>query len=234
MNNLTGQKFGKLKVLYRIPPVHGTKLWACRCDCGNPEIQTVREYYLTHNRVKSCGCLRKEVNKITAFNRRSKNTVEFNENDAKVYNNKGDFTLIDIEDWNKIKDYYWSLKSGYWYNKQLNTSLHRFLMMPNDNEEVDHINRDKNDNRKENLRIVLHFQNTKNRSRQYNNKSGYTGVCFDNTKHKWRARITVNNKVIYLGYYKQLEDAVRVRKEAEIKYYGDFAPKENKYEKDNL
>nr|DAG87268.1 MAG TPA: hypothetical protein [Herelleviridae sp.] len=88
MNDLTGQKFGKLKVLYRIPSVHGAKLWACQCDCGNPEIQIVREYYLTHNRVKSCGCLRKEVNEVTAFNRRSKNTVEFNKSDAKVYNNK--------------------------------------------------------------------------------------------------------------------------------------------------
>nr|DAG87205.1 MAG TPA: homing endonuclease [Herelleviridae sp.] len=100
-------------------------------------------------------------------------------------------------------------------------------MTPKDNEEVDHINRDKNDNRKKNLRTVIHSQNGKNRSRQYNNKSGYTGACFDNTTQKWRARIIINNKVIYLGYYKQLEDAVRVRKEAEIKYYGDFAPKED-------
>lgn len=228
MNDLIGQKFGKLTVLYQEPTKNHAKLWACKCDCGNPKVQIVREYYLIYGRVKSCGCLRKEVNKVTAYNRRGKNTVEFNGKIAKVYNNKGDFTIIDSEDWDKIKDYYWSLKSGYWYNKQLNTGLHRFLMSPDSNTEVDHANRNKNDNRKENLRIVAHSQNGKNRSKQYNNKSGYTGVCFDNTTQKWRARITVDNKVVYLGYYEKLEDAVKIRKEAETKYYGEFAPKENK------
>lgn len=227
MTDLTGQTFGKLKVLYRIPPIHGTKLWACQRSCGNPEVQIVREYYLTHNRVKSCGCLRKEVNKAIGEKRRSKNTVEFFGEAVKVYNNKGDFTLIDSEDWDKIKDYYWTLRSGYWYNKELNTGLHRFLMAPDKTEEVDHINRDKNNNKKINLRVVVHSQNGKNRSRQYNNKSGCTGVCFDNTTQKWRARITVDNKVVYLGYYKRLDDAIRVRKEAEVRYYGEFAPEES-------
>lgn len=227
MIDLIGCRFGKLTVLYKEQTERDANLWDCKCDCGNPEIQIVKGYYLTHGRVKSCGCLHKEVNKRTAYNRRGKNTVEFNGNVAKIYNNKGDFALIDSEDWDKIKDYYWSLKHGYFCNKQLNTGLHRFLMSPNKDEEVDHINRNKIDNRKSNLRIVSRSQNCKNRSRQHDNKSGYTVVCFDDTTNKWRARITVDNKVIYLGYYKKLEDAVKIRREAEIKYFGEFAPKED-------
>ena len=55
-----------------------------------------------------------------------------------------------------------------------------------------------------------------------NNKSGYTGVCFDNSSQKWRAYITVHNEKIKLGYFTHIEDAVLARKEAEKLYRFDF------------
>ena len=62
-----------------------------------------------------------------------------------------------------------------------------------------------------------------NRRLQSNNTSGYTGVSFDKKTNKWMARI---NKVT-LGYFENIEDAIKARKEAEIKYFGEFRYKEN-------
>jgi hypothetical protein len=89
-------------------------------------------------------------------------------------------------------------------------------------DEIDHINGNKSDNRLCNLRFATKSQNSMNTSNRKNNKSGVKGVHF-NTHHKiWDCRIMVNKKVIHLGYYKNFNDAVQARKSAENKYFGDF------------
>ena len=55
--------------------------------------------------------------------------------------------------------------------------------------------------------------------------SGKTGVCFNKRANKWRAFISINKKNIHLGYYDTFEEAVRVREEAEIKYFGEYRRK---------
>ena len=65
-----------------------------------------------------------------------------------------------------------------------------------------------------------------------NNTSGAKGVNFDKRLQKWRSRINVNKKTIELGYFNKFEDAVKVRKEAEEKYFGEFSY-DNSREKDN-
>jgi hypothetical protein len=55
-----------------------------------------------------------------------------------------------------------------------------------------------------------------------NNKSGHRGVFYSNTINKWIARICVNNKNIHIGTYKNFEDAVKARHDAEEKYYGEY------------
>lgn len=79
------------------------------------------------------------------------------------------------------------------------------------------------DNRKVNLRLCSPKENSRNLSLAKNNKTGVTGVR--KTKYgKWNARITVDRKEIYLGNYDTLEEAAKARKEAEKKYFGEFAP----------
>lgn len=56
--DLIGHKFERLTVLERGPNDRGYTQWHCRCDCGN-EVLT-RGVYLTHNRVRSCGCLQRD------------------------------------------------------------------------------------------------------------------------------------------------------------------------------
>ena len=56
------------------------------------------------------------------------------------------------------------------------------------------------------------------------NKSGVPGVCWNKNANKWRAKLTYKYKIIYLGYFDNLEDARKARKDAEIKYFGEFRP----------
>lgn len=90
---------------------------------------------------------------------------------------------------------------------------HTFAVKP-ENVFVDHINHDKLDNRRINLRFVSPTESSKNMPLKGNNTSGVTGV----SKTKWgtyRAYITCNKKRIELGYYETLEEAANARREAE-------------------
>ena len=119
-------------------------------------------------------------------------------------------------------------KNGYWrvYVRILGKSriAHRIAWFmyygewPED--QIDHINGDATDNRIENLRDVSSLENGHNRARFDRNNTGVTGVSIDKkVKHKkFRARIHVNGKPIFLGYYETLEEAAAARKAADIEY----------------
>jgi len=103
-----------------------------------------------------------------------------------------------------------------------NKRLHRIIMGDPEDLVVDHINRDPLDNRRENLRIVTQQENCMNLSMRKTNKSGVSGVHWNKNRNKWVAQITYNYKIIHLGYFDNLEDATKARKDAEIKYFGEF------------
>jgi len=88
---------------------------------------------------------------------------------------------------------------------------------------VDHINRNKRDNRRENLRLCSQKENARNASLHKNNTSGHRGVE-KTPEGKWKARITVDRKSIHLGHYDDIYDAIKVRLEAEQKYFKEFSP----------
>jgi hypothetical protein len=83
---------------------------------------------------------------------------------------------------------------------------------------IDHINGDSMDNRIDNLRLVTHKENSLNKKLSSNNKSGVVGVSKNSRNKKWKADITYNNQKYYLGEFNNFDDAVKVRKAAEIKY----------------
>ena len=85
-------------------------------------------------------------------------------------------------------------------------------------DDVDHINHDKHDNRIENLRVVTHRENTKNRTIPKSNTSGFVGVVWCKGRGKWRAQIMVDGRSISLGRFVNKCDAIRARKTANIKY----------------
>lgn len=90
-------------------------------------------------------------------------------------------------------------------------------------DQVDHINGIKHDNRISNLRGVTNSQNQMNTGLMKSNKSGFKGVYFKKDRNKWQAKITVNKKHIFLGYFDDAESAAKVYQEASDKHHGEFA-----------
>lgn len=86
--------------------------------------------------------------------------------------------------------------------------------------DIDHINGDKADNRWSNLRLAKRGQNNMNSGNPVNNTTGQKGV--HPTRGRWFARIKVDQKIIHLGVFKNFDDAVIARKQAEAKYFGEF------------
>jgi HNH endonuclease len=101
----------------------------------------------------------------------------------------------------------WFYTTGVWPNK------------------IDHKNVDgpKDDNRWCNLRVAEPSENNANARKRSYNKSGYKGVVWVEEKRKYRARITVNKKIIFLGYFNAAQEAHAAYCSAAIKYYGEFA-----------
>lgn len=112
--------------------------------------------------------------------------------------------------------------------------MHREIIDEKENEHVDHINGNKKDNRKSNLRIATSSQNSRNIGLRKNNTTGYKGVIYEKKRDKWRAEIKKDYKSIFLGYFDTKEDAAKAYNEASMKYHGEFANLNNVMEDDNM
>lgn len=91
----------------------------------------------------------------------------------------------------------------------------------------DHINRNKLDDRLQNLRPSDRSTNAMNSKIPTNNTSGVKGVTWNKRTNKWRAYIKYHQEQINLGYYIDKENAIEAREKAELKYFGEFSPKYN-------
>ncbi len=226
-DNLIGIRFGRLVVVERADDYVTTKgkrytQWLCKCDCGNEKI--VRTTSLKSGDSKSCGCLMKES--ILKSNKKY-NTYDLSGEYGIGYTSKGEEFYFDIEDYDRIKDYCWYLHRGYVISVEAQTNkeiyFHRLILPYMSNRVIDHINHQTNDNRKNNLRIVTQSENQMNKKKQSNNTSGVTGVYYDNKYNRWYSVINYNKNVLHLGHYNKFDDAVKARKEAEEKYFGEYS-----------
>lgn len=123
----------------------------------------------------------------------------------------------------KHKDGYASYKIG-----KKNYRLHRYIMGLQDTSEhiVDHINGDKSDNRRCNLRITTAKINNINIKGGYShNTSGVTGVSKIKDTSLYESYIHKNNKKVSLCHNKCFDEAVRIREIAELEYFGEYSPR---------
>lgn len=224
LKDLKGQRFGRLVVIERaenfiLPSGQPQTAWLCQCDCGN--ILKTRSFSLTNGTTKSCGCLAKE---LRVARMKKYNTYDLTGEYGIGYTSKGEEFYFDLEDYDKIKDYCWNKHKEYIATRNVSGYIlfHRLVMgISDENIAVDHINHNKSDNRKNNLRFVTDSQNSMNRGISSHNTSGITGV--NKCNGKWTARIGVNTKRIFLGNYDNFFEAVKARKEAEEKYYKEYS-----------
>lgn len=158
-----------------------------------------------------------------------KNQVVFNENYCGIILKDKNFkivgiAIIDIEDYELCKNYTWHLDSSGYARTTIDNHkvrMHRFLLNPQKTEIVDHINRNRLDYRRCNMRIVTREENSINRSLQSNNNSGISGVYF--TNGYWISRLHKRNMDL-IKYFSTKEDAINQRLLWEIEYFGEYAP----------
>lgn len=134
---------------------------------------------------------------------------------------RGLFAIVDDEDFEELNKFSWHASaSGYAVRKigNENIHMHRLINKTPCGLQTDHINRNRTDNRKKNLRTVTNQQNSFNKKTYKNNKSGINGIHWDKSRNRWKAFITFNGKMINIGRYKKIEDALSARIEAEKKY----------------
>lgn len=149
-------------------------------------------------------------------------------------------TTVDDEDFELVSQFKWRLYKRKQYavayvpvklrHKYKTTSIQmqRLIMFDklNSGELVDHIDRNKLNNTRNNLRIVNMSQSNMNRgkivfNRKSKNQSKYKGVFW--SRNKWRAAITVDSKKIYLGFFTDEKEAAIAYNKAAMKFHGEYA-----------
>jgi hypothetical protein len=121
---------------------------------------------------------------------------------------QGKFAMVDDTDYEYLMQWKWCLSArGYAVRKTDSRiqTMHRLLLPTS--EVVDHINRNRLDNRRCNLRGVTYTENAWNASVRSDNSSGHPGVSWSKQKRKWRSRIKAYGKDIHLGFYDSQEQA---------------------------
>ena len=144
---------------------------------------------------------------------------------------QGKVAIVDDDDYDILNQSPWYYCRGYAKrsidinNKQTTICMHRIILNTPDGMETDHINCNKLDNRKVNLRVCTHAENQCNKRKYKNNTSGHKGVVIRG--RKFVSQIKHNNKLIHLGTHSTLEQAARVYNKAALKHYGEFASLNN-------
>jgi hypothetical protein len=148
---------------------------------------------------------------------------------------RGFVTIVDDDDFEYLNQWNWQAeksKRGCYYacrtiqkgNKKTHVKMHRLIMKAKGLVEIDHKDGDGLNNCRNNLRECSHLNNCHNkRNLRHENISGISGVQWDSQRNKWRARIIVERKEIFLGRFSKLSQAINARKKAEILYYGEYS-----------
>lgn len=145
---------------------------------------------------------------------------------------KGKVAIVDDADFEWLSQWKWTYNPiGYAYRRKLIGDkktciyLHRFILDAPKDKDVDHINGDPLDNRRNNIRLCTTGQNLANRGKMSTNSSGYRGVI--RVKNKWVAQIggRVNGKRVnkFLGAFDDVIDAAKAHERALVERHGIFA-----------
>lgn len=217
IKRMVGNKYGYLEVIGVGEPYFDknkkkTNRALCRCVCGKEVSCFVQA--LKMGRAKSCGC-----KQFTALKKHNAFQINGGEVCVKL-TNCTDTMLCDIDVWSRLKKYCWIKgKTGY-AEANINgytTLFHHLVIDCPDDMVRDHINQNKLDNRRSNLRVVTRLVNNNNVDRKCTNPLGYTGLYKNGDKIA--ARVSMNGKVKYIGSFESIEEAVNARNKALKEYH---------------
>lgn len=226
--DITNQRFGRWTVISRADNLGTRARWLCRCDCGTERV--IRGDCLRRNVSLSCGCLALE-HSIEVH--RKHNTYIFKSDRLEIYTEKGQRILADVEDFDTLQNYYWCVDNkGYARARIPNSNpsrcirMHQVVLNCSSAELVDHKHGDTLDNRKSELRICSTMQNAQNCALRKDNTSGAKGVyvkILKSGKIRYVVHLGYNNRKLHIGTFDTKEEAIEVRKQAELKYYGEYS-----------
>ncbi|MDD4615334.1 MAG: AP2 domain-containing protein [Caldisericia bacterium] len=205
IKDLTNQRFGRLTAVKRTDKKHSSSfLWLCKCDCGNEIL--VSTYFLTHGIRKSCGCLLgydlkgKKFGRLTAISptdKRKHNCVvwECLCDCGKTCNVRSDMLLSG------------DTKSCGCLHLETATKQAASGIWESNIEDGT------------NIKLI------QSQKLYRNNTSGCKGVYWHRGTGMWVARIQFKGKTYSLGYRSDKNEAIKLRKEAELKYFGEYLNK---------
>lgn len=233
--DLAGKTVNDLMVLcqtedYISPGGQRHDMWLCQCKCGNPYTNPlkIRGCHLRNGSINSCGHCGNgyEDSNLNLSDEHGLYGVGY-------CSNTGNPFYFDMQDFEIIR---WLT----WYEHVDQTGYHVLIAKQNNKhvkmshllgyKNYDHIDRNPLNNRRHNFRQATYADNARNRTIQKNNTSKIIGVNLDKQCGLWIARIQVNSERKYLGYFANKNDAIKARLNAEVKYYGEFAPQQHLYE----
>lgn len=139
----------------------------------------------------------------------------------------GKYALVDDEDYQYFTQWSWFLDFSGYATRDTNSKgrfrMHRVIMQPPNKLQVDHINGNKLDNRRINLRLATHAQNGMNRKKSLNKSSIYKGVHYCKERSSWKTEIQTNNKAHHIGRFTTEHHAAMAYDMMASFLFGEFA-----------
>lgn len=150
----------------------------------------------------------------------------------KIQLSRGQLVIVDDEDFENINQWKWYLDGGGYARRTVYTGIknsqsavlmHRIINKTPTGFHTDHINADKLDNRKINLRNAHSHENQGNARKLCKSSSRYKGVAWHDASSKWSVQIGINRKRMHLGIFDDELDAAKCYDVHAVKYFGEFA-----------
>ena len=137
----------------------------------------------------------------------------------------GNYAYVDAADYEWLSRHNWRLQNGYAARREKTKVIymHRQIMKPPKGMTVDHANRNKLDNTRDNLRVCTQQQNAHNNGKHMGSSSRFKGVGYSKDRQKWFAKAYFEGERIWLGYHVEEIEAARAYDAKAVELFGEFA-----------